>query len=457
MARTPFPKGGCYTASYPRTQWQEVPCSTTPGRPHNQYNDSALVLGSPLSSATGSFDSVIGATEVTDSLAGPNYFSLQLNSGGLNSPLCGSGNPNCAIQQFIYDSPSPPGGVYIQYWLRGLSTCPPSQTVTVGPKGNHWTLLQGSGCWINGNTFIPPTQVITDLAKLRLTGSSSSFQQSARLEAADGTMYGSPDDGDFLSIFNSWVQAEFNVFGWCCGSQAVLTPAPGTTVVVRTSVDDGTTNAPSIGGPITVETNNLPLVPPACPFGAIGGALPALVFTESNTPGVTSPCLCPPGQVWVPNVGACGPPAAQCTTLGVCDGPQSWDISISCTGMNVSILYGSCPSISPGGSPQPCISSCQDVNGNPCTPPNAGWDGSWGAPDYAGLQPATVCTSGVGQPNCYQYMPTGLPECPPPPRRPPPPVCANGWRYCYNFSPHMCMPEKLCAVMPVHPPTPAPP
>ena len=33
MARTPFPKSGCYTAAYPSTQWQEVPCSTAAGRP----------------------------------------------------------------------------------------------------------------------------------------------------------------------------------------------------------------------------------------------------------------------------------------------------------------------------------------------------------------------------------------------------------------------------------------
>jgi hypothetical protein len=34
MARTPFPKAGCYTSSYPSTQWQEVPCSTAKAVPH---------------------------------------------------------------------------------------------------------------------------------------------------------------------------------------------------------------------------------------------------------------------------------------------------------------------------------------------------------------------------------------------------------------------------------------
>src|SRR2546425_7179839 len=30
MARHPLPKKGCFTASYPSTEWKEVPCSTAP-------------------------------------------------------------------------------------------------------------------------------------------------------------------------------------------------------------------------------------------------------------------------------------------------------------------------------------------------------------------------------------------------------------------------------------------
>jgi hypothetical protein len=319
MALTPFPKPGCFTSSYPSIQWQEVPCSTNPARPHNPYSDSAIVSGYPLSSATGSFDSVTGATAETDTKAGPNAFSLQLNSNGFGSPFCGSSNPQCAVQQFIYDSP---GSVYIQYWLRQVKSCP---SQTVGPPGNSWNFIAGVGCFINGNSVTPTTaQQITDLTNLRLTGSSSSSLQSAMLEAADGSMWGSPDDGDFLRIGTQWNQAEFNVFGLGNSSTANLSPNPGTTIVVRTSVDNGTTNAPSIGGPITLESNNLALAPPPCPIVGhpVADQLPALVFTESNTAGVTSMCACL-GSAWDQISQTCWAPPrtpSDCTVIQACDG-----------------------------------------------------------------------------------------------------------------------------------------
>jgi hypothetical protein len=34
MAKKPAPKGGCYTSSYPDTEWHEVPCTTAPPLPH---------------------------------------------------------------------------------------------------------------------------------------------------------------------------------------------------------------------------------------------------------------------------------------------------------------------------------------------------------------------------------------------------------------------------------------
>jgi hypothetical protein len=36
MARVPLPKKGCFTSSYPGTQWQEVPCTTAPARRHRR-------------------------------------------------------------------------------------------------------------------------------------------------------------------------------------------------------------------------------------------------------------------------------------------------------------------------------------------------------------------------------------------------------------------------------------
>ena len=56
MTRTPFPKPGCYTSSYPSIRWQEVPCSTAKARPHGGTTNgdySAQVTSQSISSATG--------------------------------------------------------------------------------------------------------------------------------------------------------------------------------------------------------------------------------------------------------------------------------------------------------------------------------------------------------------------------------------------------------------------
>ena len=70
------------------------------------------------------------------------------------------------------------------------------------------------------------------------------------------------------------------------GSEAVFNS--GATIVMRTSIDDGTTNAPQCTTEVyTAETNNLSLVPPCCPYG---GSSPGILFTISNANGATSNC-----------------------------------------------------------------------------------------------------------------------------------------------------------------------
>src|SRR5271165_7043697 len=90
MARMPAPKPGCYTATYPSAQWQEVPCTTAPQRPYpraigagpatvgagDSGDFSAVATGGPITLATGSFK-VTGVTSVSDG-SGPTTFSLQL-------------------------------------------------------------------------------------------------------------------------------------------------------------------------------------------------------------------------------------------------------------------------------------------------------------------------------------------------------------------------------------------
>jgi hypothetical protein len=294
MAHTPFPNSGCYTSSYPSNQWQEIPCSTATARPHpieagGNGSEYSAETSKSLSSVTGSFDSVTNVTSETDSIAGANVFSLQINTNNYNSKLCDS-STCAAVQQYIYDSP---GDVYIQYWLKGHGKNCPSKTIAK----HTWTFYPGNpgakGCFINGNQApVSPSLAIKDLGSVFLTGTTSASSQSA-VVGTPVKLYGHSDSGDFLGIRTQWKFAEFNVFGGGGGSEAFLkgTSGSGSTLVVRTSTEDGIANAPScqsIG--FTQESNNLPLVPPCC---AISGPKPAILFTESSAARATSICKSP--------------------------------------------------------------------------------------------------------------------------------------------------------------------
>jgi len=90
-----------------------------------------------------------------------------------------------------------------------------------------------------------------------------------------------------LTLAPNWVQAEFNIFGACCKHQANFNS--GATLTVRTSVNDGTPNAYCTEPGFTAETNNLTLG--QC--SAIGGALPAIVFTEAQLDPPPPPIFSP--------------------------------------------------------------------------------------------------------------------------------------------------------------------
>ena len=69
------PKKGCFTATFPDTEWKEVPCTKPPQIPYpprrgshpnaiggGSNNDASAQVASQIVSATGSFDSVTGVT-----------------------------------------------------------------------------------------------------------------------------------------------------------------------------------------------------------------------------------------------------------------------------------------------------------------------------------------------------------------------------------------------------------
>jgi hypothetical protein len=300
MARLRPPNRGCFTASYPSTHWQQIPCSTVKPRPYpprlggpaksltvGDGNDVIVTFGpQPISMVIGSFDSVTGVTSETGETASnglqANAFSLQLNSSTFQTPLCSS--PCVGWQQFVfsnYDS----HGVFIQYWLLHFAStdCPPG----------GWTYFNNGGdseCYLSSKPAPVPIQSITNLVNMSLRGQATA-PGSDMVTLSIGSSSYSVQDADVLDLPQGWGAAEFNVFGDCCGYSANFNA--GSTIVVRTSVNTGTQYGLGClvyGTPYqgyTQETNNLGFgrAPAATP-----GMYPAIVFTESYGASGPYPC-----------------------------------------------------------------------------------------------------------------------------------------------------------------------
>ena len=309
MSRRRVPKKGCFTASYPDTTWREVPCGAPSPYPNppargprsdNVGNGTDFVAHTSglISSAVGSFNRIIGTTSVNGEVGGSpppqaGVFMLQLNTQFFPDPPACNRVAGCrGWQQFLFSqtqcsgSATQPGVlpgttpcVFMEDWLLGYGpTC---------PAGQPWISDGSNDCWFNSpGTYVPP-QTVTSLAGLILTASTSNGQDQVVLTTTSGELRAQGQDS-VLTLGRFWNSAEFNVFGDCCSTQAVFNR--GSTIVVTTSIDDGTTNAPSCvsNGGTTAETNNLTLVSPCT---ASGAASPAIEFTESfgGPPALSGP------------------------------------------------------------------------------------------------------------------------------------------------------------------------
>jgi hypothetical protein len=409
MSQVPLPSSGCFEASYPMTTWQEVPCTTPPPDPLGPANgflpetvgsgtDYTAETVGLISRATGSFASVTGLTNESDSATMvADDFTLQLNSNPFASPAACQGATNPAVcqgwQQFAFVNLASANQAYafMQYWLLNYGTCPAGWTNS--PAGS-------SNCYFNSKFSHPiAPQTIANLAHLSLLGiAASQGTDTVMASTTGGNLYAYGQDS-VLNLSQGWQAAEFNVFGLGSYSQAQFNS--GATVVVVTSVDDGTTNAPAcLSEGFTGETNNLTLVNPCC---AMTGSPPRIVFTESSAAGVTSVCACPPGTTWNPSSETC-----------VCDGlGQVLEAGqCVCTVPNETIVNGQCElqKNACGGSgplPHPIGASCGASGGHwTCNGqggvncqkfPNA-CGGSSPLPQIpgAGDQPGEKCTCGPG-------------------------------------------------------------
>ena len=229
-------------------------------------NDYAAVVSGLISQARGSFPIVKGVTSESD--GGANVYSIQLNSQFFTSPACsGATNPSTCLgwQQFVYSSSSPAG--FMQYWL-----------INYGPQcPANWNSYSGS-CYTNSAAVTIPTQPITQLSHLNLSGAAVSGGLDTLVFTTATNAYSTTGADTVVSLANAWNNAEFNIVGDGGGSAANFNR--GSSVTVHIALADGSSAAPTCqaNAGTTGETNNLTLRP--CRTSS--GAKPSVTFRESN-------------------------------------------------------------------------------------------------------------------------------------------------------------------------------
>ena len=320
MVRTPLPGKGCFKASYPSTDWQEVPCTTPPSYPlgrtgvggnnsdtvGNTSGDFAAQVPGLIVTAEGSFISVTpgiseeGNTYYTPPNTPPNNcsvptktnvantFTLQLNTNifpiSLTSVCIDPVYVKCGWQQFVFDNYAAVAKngqqlaqAYMQYWLIGYgAACLPG-----------WS-QSSSGCYRNSPSSAPiPAQTMADLSGITIMATADSGGTDTLIVQTAGGDLTALGSDSLLHLAQRWDAAEFNIFGDGCASQANF--SSGSTIVVKTSVVDSSLDTPTwVQESFTGETDNLNLVPTPCVYGKPS---PAIEFMETNAANPVATCF----------------------------------------------------------------------------------------------------------------------------------------------------------------------
>jgi hypothetical protein len=325
MKQAPVPGDGCFKASYPSTQWQEVQCEEPPAYRSalpkianrdqvvgNAYDYVAQApAGHLFSSVVGSFPSVAGVTTENGvgGIPGPNEYTLQVNTNFYHSAACGGYSSCIAWQQYVMSTNTPVSltsgsltnetEVFIEYWLIDYG----SSNSSACPSGFIIAEVDYPGVDCVQNTpatFIANGQLsITDLASLTLSGSATANGTDAATVTFDGEAYTATVNDSYTDIASGWNQAEFNVFGNAGGSEAVFNS--GSSMIVSLAVTDGSTAAPTCVPPsnydgTTGETNNLNL---SSTCYSNGGSTPNIQFLESYAPPASHA-----GMTWITHGGS---------------------------------------------------------------------------------------------------------------------------------------------------------
>jgi hypothetical protein len=246
MSRAPLPRAGCFEASYPATEWQEVSCISPPSHPAARPGGrranpdtvggasgdfAAKVASGVISTAEGSFLSVTpgifeaGIHPNSNNKGALNAFTLHLNTNTFATAACNS-YPGCSgWQQFVFENDgdgSTTSMAAIQYWL--LNYWP-----TGCPTG--WN-PSGGDCFINGSNGVSvPAQTMADLAQISLMGAASGGMDTLKLLVPNQTRIYAMSADSLLDLAPGWNTAEFNIFGDGNGTEADF--SSGSTIVVK--------------------------------------------------------------------------------------------------------------------------------------------------------------------------------------------------------------------------------
>lgn len=279
IVRAAVPGEGCFQASYPSLTWSRIECTIAPNIPFRprsgnisqtvgEGNDyAAKVTTGMIKKTTGSFPKVTGVTSETGTL-GANDYSLQLNSNFMNTAACdGAGNPpECrAWEQFIYASGYQVA--FMQYWLINWSN----------PCPSGW-LTSGNNCYTNSAAVSAPQAPIIQLKTFKLSGSAKKGGTDKLVFAVGTQAYSTTGSDSVVDLATAWTESEFNIFGDGNGSEANFNS--GSSLTVKVTVSNGTTNAPTCasGAGTSGETNNLALG--IC--AGTGGTAPYIEFNENT-------------------------------------------------------------------------------------------------------------------------------------------------------------------------------
>jgi len=312
MKNIPVPGQGCFHVKYPNVGWEHLDCEETQPRAHHVpprpthgapdivgggLNDYIAQVNGLISDASGKFPFVTGDTSETiagggtGAIAGPNEYSLQINTNDNGSTNACKNHLHCSVwQQFVYSTDYNQRGhaaLYIQYWLLSWdASCPSGWWKVTNPSSTE------IDCYKNSESLAVPDVPVTELGDVAL-------YVTVVNGGADGVEFVFGDDywqltaeDSVLDVASVWNQAEFNVFGDADGSQAQFNR--GSKITVQLGIYDNSHAAPTCVGHTgtTGETNNLNLGTCEAFTGPLDSPIPYIEFSESWPWPVLPPGIC---------------------------------------------------------------------------------------------------------------------------------------------------------------------